>query len=157
MPDAVSRSGLNLSTNPQDLACNEPENVCRTPIPPGQVSSALYGDDSWAKTTTPFLPVDHPTSGVVLHKFPATGEVSWDCVNDCVSSQGLSGAAGFNAELAMLAAKSPIGAVAVAVVEGTVTPIACYVACSDLQSIPPETPPEPVEIPDASVYSPAFP
>ncbi len=154
---SVSRSGPNLSSNVHELASHEPEGVCRAPTTPPASPSAPSGGDSWATTTTPFLPVDHPASGIQLHKFRATGEVSWECMADCVSSQGLTGNGLVAAEGIAKAVGSNVAKIAAPFTAAIVTPLACYVACSDLEGLPPKTQPEPVEVPDASIYSVAIP
>jgi len=85
MPDIVSRTGLTSSANAADLASHEPENICRADTPPPAASAA---NDAPPRTTTSYLPADHPASGVQIHKFRATGEVSWACMSGCASSQG---------------------------------------------------------------------
>ena len=160
MPDGVSRS-TNIAANALELASHEPESVCREPAgatgSPG-ASHPPSVSDSWATSTTPYLPADHPASGTPLHKFRATGDVSWACVSDCVSSQGITGAGFAGGEAAAMTIGTKLGGIAALVAAATVTPLACYVACSDLESLPqPKNQLEPVEVPDASVYSIAAP
>lgn len=160
MPDGVSRSS-NMSSNALELASHEPEDTCQEPA--GSTgspapSAAPSGGDSWATSTTPYLPADHPASGVQLHKFRATGDVSWACVSDCVSSQGITGAGFAGGEAVAMTIGTRVGGIAALVTAATVTPLACYFACSDLQGLPPpKNQLEPVEVPDASVYSVAVP
>jgi hypothetical protein len=151
MPDGISRSGLNSLSNPA-LASYQPEAACHDDEPSSTASTVT---SARGPTATSYLPADHPASGLEIHKFRATGQVSWECMSDCASSQGLTGLGLTGAEAAAVSLASNIAGAAAMLTVATVTPIACYVACSDLEGLPPlSNQPEPVELPDASLYVP---
>src|SRR5882672_2774451 len=140
MSDGISRADSIASFDPSKFASGGDDDACHAP------AALPHSTEALALQTTPYLPVDHPGSGVTLHKFPATGEVSWACLNDCVSSQGLTGAGAGLATGVLAVVKNGVAATAALITEVTVTPIACYVACSDLEGLPPAPQqPEPQE------------
>jgi hypothetical protein len=141
MADPISRISSNASYDPAQLADPNGENACATR------ASAHASPASSAS-----IPADFPGSAP-LHKFRATGEVTWDCVADCVSSQGITGAATVGAA-GVLAGPA---ATAAELTGAIVTPIACYFACADLEGLAPAPAfptTESKEVPDASVYFP---